>query len=137
MAVAAAMNAKLDYNKLEAGEGRMCTVFDEIEKEGEVKGRAFGIIEICLEFGLSESDILNRLQKKLEVSLEEAQDYFAKYKKREVLEAMEEARRIGKEPNTKRYDSFAEVLEDFHNSVNQRRLHKSIERLEKKFDRVY
>ena len=58
-------------------------------------------------------------------------------KKREVLEAMEEARRIGKEPNTKRYDSFAEVLEDFHNSVNQQRLHKSIERLEKKFDRVY
>ena len=82
MAVAAAMNAKLDYNKLEAGEGRMCTVFDEIEKEGEVKGRAFSIIEICLEFGISESDILSRLQKKLEVSLEEAQDYFAKYKKK-------------------------------------------------------
>lgn len=30
----------------------------------------------------------------------------------EVLEAMEEARRISKDPNTKRYGSFAEALED-------------------------
>ena len=30
----------------------------------------------------------------------------------EVLEAMEEARRISKDSNTKRYSSFAEALED-------------------------
>ena len=30
----------------------------------------------------------------------------------EVLEAMEEGRRISKDPNTKRYGSFAEALED-------------------------
>ena len=30
----------------------------------------------------------------------------------EVLEAMEEARRISKDPNTKRYSSFSEALED-------------------------
>ena len=30
----------------------------------------------------------------------------------EVFEAMEEARRISKDPNTKRYGSFAEALED-------------------------
>ena len=30
----------------------------------------------------------------------------------EVLEVMEEARRISKDPNTKRYSSFAEALED-------------------------
>ena len=30
----------------------------------------------------------------------------------EVLEAMEEAKRISKDPNTKRYGSFAEALED-------------------------
>ena len=30
----------------------------------------------------------------------------------EVLKAMEEARRISKDPNTKRYGSFAEALED-------------------------
>ena len=30
----------------------------------------------------------------------------------EVLEAMEEARRISKDPNTKKYGTFAEALED-------------------------
>ena len=30
----------------------------------------------------------------------------------ELFEAMEEARRISKDPNTKRYSSFAEALED-------------------------
>jgi len=32
--------------------------------------------------------------------------------KSEVLEAMEEARRISKDPNTKKYGTFAEALED-------------------------
>ena len=30
----------------------------------------------------------------------------------EVLEAMEEAKRISKDPNTKRYSSFSEAMED-------------------------
>ena len=34
-----------------------------------------------------------------------------KYKP-EVMDAMEEARRISRDPNTKRYGSFAEALED-------------------------
>jgi len=50
MTVAGATNTKLDYNSLAKGDGRMCTVFDEIAREGEVKGRAFGIIETGLEF---------------------------------------------------------------------------------------
>lgn len=32
--------------------------------------------------------------------------------KPKVLEEMEEAKRISRDPNTKRYGSFAEVLED-------------------------
>lgn len=32
--------------------------------------------------------------------------------KPEVFEAMEEAKRISKDPNTKRYSSFSEALED-------------------------
>lgn len=32
--------------------------------------------------------------------------------KAEVLEAMEEAKRISTDPNTKRYNSFSEALED-------------------------
>lgn len=38
-------------------------------------GTAKGIIETCLEFGLSEQDILERLQSKLRISLEKAQEY--------------------------------------------------------------
>ena len=62
----------------------MCTVFDEIAKEGEVKGRASEIIETGFEFGFSESDILSRLQKKLNVSLQVAQEYLAMFGKQTV-----------------------------------------------------
>ena len=79
MAVAGATNTKLEYNLL-TGDGNMCTLFDEIAKEG----RAKGIIEISLEFGLPESDILNRLQNKLDVSLQIAQEYFTIYGKQNV-----------------------------------------------------
>ena len=88
MTVAGATNTKLDYDLLTEGDGRMCTVFDEIAKEGEVKGRtdgeAKGIVETGLEFGLSESDILNRLQKKLDVSLQIAQEYLIMFGKQTV-----------------------------------------------------
>ncbi len=50
----------------------MIAVFEETKKEGEAKG----IIESGFDFGLSENDILNRLQEKLDVSLQKAQEYF-------------------------------------------------------------
>ena len=53
------------------GDADMCTVFEEIRTEGEAKG----IIETGYEFGLSESDILERLQHKLNVSEQKAQEY--------------------------------------------------------------
>lgn len=79
MTVAGATSTKLDYHALAEGDGRMCTVFDEIAREGETKGEAKGIVEAGLEFGLSEKDILERLQKKLNVSLQIAQEYLAIY----------------------------------------------------------
>ena len=88
MTVAGATNTKLDYNSLAKGDGRMCTVFDEIAREseavGEIRGRAIEIIETGIEFGLSESDILSRLQKKLDVSLQKAQEYLAMFGKQTV-----------------------------------------------------
>ncbi len=80
MTVAGAANMKLDYNALMKGESNMCTLFEKIAKEGEMKGEirgeirgeARGIIETGFDFGISESDILDRLQKKLNVSLEVA-----------------------------------------------------------------
>ena len=79
----------------------MCTLFDEIKVEGrlegklegklegrlegklegKLEGRAEEIVESGYEFHLSERDILERLQKKLDVSLQKAQEYFNMYKK--------------------------------------------------------
>ena len=46
-----------------------------------MNGEAKGIIEMGHDFGLSEEDILARLQKKLNVSLQKAQEYISAYKK--------------------------------------------------------
>jgi hypothetical protein len=54
------------------------------ETRGEVKGEARGIIQTALEFGASESDIVNKLQEKLQVTYQQAQEYFKTYGKRTV-----------------------------------------------------
>lgn len=59
----------------------MCTVFEETRKEGEAKA----IIELGFEFGLSEEEILDRLQKKLNISLQKAQEYFSMFAKKKVI----------------------------------------------------
>lgn len=51
MTVAGATNIKLDYNALEKGDGNMCTLFDEIAKESESKGRAVGEAKGIVETG--------------------------------------------------------------------------------------
>lgn len=61
----------------------MWTVFEETQIEGRIQGinegRIKGIIEMGLECGLSEEDILEKLQQKLNVSWQKAQEYFQKY----------------------------------------------------------
>lgn len=88
MTVAGATNSKIDYNIFEKGEVTMCTLFEEIAKEnearGEVKGRAWGIIETGYDFELSENDILVRLQKKLDIPLQQAQEYMSMFKRQTV-----------------------------------------------------
>ena len=92
MTVAGAANCKLDYNAFEKGDGGMCTLFEKIAKEneaigeanGKLKGRAVEIVETGYEFGLSEADILKRLQQKLEISLQMAQEFLNMFGKQEV-----------------------------------------------------
>ena len=101
MAVAGAANAKIDYNAFEKGEWNMCTLFEEIAEEGREEGRIEGmekgkeegmkkgreegraveIIEMGIEFQLKDADILERLQKKLNISLQKAQEYFGMFGK--------------------------------------------------------
>ena len=61
----------------------MYTVFEETRiegrAEGRVEGRAEEIIKTGYEFDLSDDDILGRLQKKLNISLETAQQYLRKF----------------------------------------------------------
>lgn len=66
----------------------MCTFFEEIAKEGREEGREEGkaeeIVETGLEFHLSEQEILERLQRKLNISLSKAQEYFQRYSRQTV-----------------------------------------------------
>ncbi len=88
MAVAGATNTSINYQAFQKGEVTMCTLFDEIAKEHETKGRMEGraeeIIESSYEMNLSEHDILMRLQKKLDISLQKAQEYFSRYAKHTI-----------------------------------------------------
>ena len=66
----------------------MCNLSQGIKEagiaEGRNEGRAEEIIETGYEFGLSEQDILERLQKKLSISLQKAQEYLLMFGKRMV-----------------------------------------------------
>lgn len=85
LTAAGALNNQIDYNVLEQkGDVNMFTVFEETRIEGREEGRAEEIIETGHEFGLSDDDILGRLQKKLEISPEMAQRYFREFGKRTV-----------------------------------------------------
>lgn len=93
MTVAGETNCKIDYNALSGkGDVDMCTLFDEIARENEIKGKlegklegeAKGIVETGFDFGLSENDILERLQNKLKVSLQMAQEYLEMFGKQTV-----------------------------------------------------
>ena len=52
--------------------------------KGKIEGRAEEIIESGFEFGLSEKDILTRLQNKLDISLQAAQQYLLRFGKQMV-----------------------------------------------------
>lgn len=60
---------------------------DEIEQDvarGEMRGRAEGIVDTCCDLGLPEDAILERLQKKLNISLQTAQEYLQTFGKQIV-----------------------------------------------------
>ena len=86
--VSTALNAKINYKEVKE-DWDMCKVFEEIRAEGRTEGRLEGrlegraveIIQMGKEFKLSDDDILARLQRKLEISLEEAKGYLDKFGK--------------------------------------------------------
>ncbi len=93
MTIAGASSCKIDYRRFGKGGGGMFTIFEELAQEhealgeargvalGEARGEARGIVETGFDFGLSEQDILGQLQKKLNISLQKAQEYFQMFGK--------------------------------------------------------
>ena len=87
----------------------MATVPTQVRIEEELKKQS---MELFAQLGIDMSSAMNMFLKQcvmrggLPFAVEIPQ-----YKS-EVLEAMEEARRISKDPNTKKYSSFAEAIED-------------------------
>lgn len=57
----------------------MCNLGDNLVEDAMKKGQAIGIIEFGLELGWEKDRILSRLQSKLDMSVETAQEYFEKY----------------------------------------------------------
>lgn len=85
MTVAGATNCRIDYNALDGrGDVDMCTLFEEIARDGQLEGEAKGIVEAGIDFGISEKDILERLQNKLAVSLQKAQEYLEIFGKQTI-----------------------------------------------------
>ena len=63
----------------EMEEIEMCKAIEDLILEGEAKGEAKGLIEICLEMNFSKEDILKKLQDKLKISMQQASEYFEIY----------------------------------------------------------
>ena len=87
--VAGAANCIIDFDVLkQEGGNSMWSVFEETAKEGEargeVRGEARGIIDTCHDFGLPDEDILKKLQDKMNISLQTAQEYLRMFEKEMV-----------------------------------------------------
>lgn len=87
----------------------MATVSTQVRIDETTKKQA---VELLEGLGLNLSDAINMFLK--QVVLHDGIPFDVKYPrfKPEVIEAMEEAKRISRDPNTKRYGSFSEALED-------------------------
>ena len=83
--LAGATNCKIGYNALAAkGDADMCTLFNEIAKEGEARGKAESIIETGLTVAFLKTIFWKDYRKKLEISLQQTQKYLAMFGKQTI-----------------------------------------------------
>lgn len=73
---------RLEYMTLLMRDNKMR---EEGRMEGRLEGSAKEIVEMGLEFGLTDREILSRLQTKLNIKLEKASELLGKYKNEERL----------------------------------------------------
>ncbi len=72
------------WKEVDSMSGLGMSIREECLAEGRMEGKAEGIIESGYDFGLSDSDILARLQKKLQITLEQAKQYLEIFGKQPV-----------------------------------------------------
>lgn len=94
---------------MKEGKDRATTTPTQIRIEENTKKQA---IELLEGLGLNLSDAVNMFLR--QVILQNGIPFEVKYPefRPEVMDALEEAKRIGRDPDTKRYQSFSEALED-------------------------
>ena len=96
--LAVASAAGVTLNNIESEENVMLSMFREIaeenieigEKRGEERGRVIEIIEFCRELGLDENAIIERIQKRLNVSPVEAEKYYKEFSAPSMQETVKE-----------------------------------------------
>jgi hypothetical protein len=61
----------------------MCTLFEEIKKEGEEigveKGRVKEIVALCREFDMDDDGIIRKIGERLDIDADKAREYFEKF----------------------------------------------------------
>ena len=94
---------------MKEGFNMAATTPTQIRIEESTKKQA---VELLEGLGLNLSDAVNMFLR--QVILQNGIPFEVKYPefKPEVIEAMEEAKKMSRDPNTKRYSSFSEALED-------------------------
>ena len=81
MAVAAATEAKIDYDVVEKEGATMQSVFKEFEDEIKAEGTAEGIIQILLKQNKSDDEIISELMSTLNISRNTAMEHLDNYNK--------------------------------------------------------
>jgi hypothetical protein len=75
-----ASTSRISMDKFEKEEDiDVCKIWDEIKEEGRVDGRVEEIISLGMEEGWSKERILNRLQNRLGIKAEQAEEYYKMY----------------------------------------------------------
>ena len=92
----------------------MATVPTQVRLDEATKKQA---VELLEGLGINLSEAINMFLK--QIVLRGGIPFDVRYPefKPEVIEAMEEAKRISRDPDTKRYSSFKEALEDLDNEI--------------------
>jgi hypothetical protein len=80
MAVATTSRVNLKEYEKEA-DAIVCNLWDEVRAEGKEEGRAEEIVSMGKDFDLPKEEIIAKLQEKLQIEVQQAEEYYNVYSK--------------------------------------------------------